>query len=308
MTTNGVAGAPAGSIYDLGYRHYEGERHGRLYAMWSLYIESLRSIWGLGRTASAKAWPLFFAGLYAFFAVLQLAFSSIISQAIAAGEDVGELFAYDNYFTQFSIFLVFFCIAQAPELVCRDQRYTVLPLYFTRALRRVDYVLAKLGALTTALFIVLAVPMVALFVGDILMQKDALQAINDEWPKALPALPATLLEAVVLAAASLAVSSFSPRRAYAAISFGAYVLIYEAVAGIIMGVGQDAGWDWSDKPQLFGPLTSLMGANFWFFGEAPPHDWGFPATLGADAYLLAALALVAGFTVVLMLRYRRLAA
>jgi ABC-2 type transport system permease protein len=174
--------------------------------------------------------------------------------------------------------------------------------------RRSDYVLAKLGALTTALFIVLMVPMIALFVGDVLMQKDALQAINDEWPRALPALPATLLEAVGLAAASLAVSSFSPRRAYAAISLGAYVLIYEAVAGIILGVGQEAGWDWSDKPQLFGPLTSLMGANYWFFGENPSQEWGFPAGLGADAYLLAALTLIAGFTALLMLRYRRMAA
>ncbi len=31
-----TASSPAGSIYDLGYRHYEGPRRGRLWAMWSL--------------------------------------------------------------------------------------------------------------------------------------------------------------------------------------------------------------------------------------------------------------------------------
>ena len=32
-----------------------------------------------------------------------------------------------------------FCAAQAPELFGRDQRYAVLPLYFSRALTRSDY-------------------------------------------------------------------------------------------------------------------------------------------------------------------------
>jgi ABC-2 type transport system permease protein len=298
---------PAGSIYDLGYRHYEGKRHGRLYATWSLYVESLRSIWGLGRPATAKAAPFILLGLYSFFAVMQLAFSSFISQAIASGEDV-ELFAYDTYFNQWWLFVVIFCIAQAPELVCRDQRYSVLPLYFTRSLRRPDYVLAKLASLTSALFILLMVPMIALFVGDVLMQKDAIKAIGDECPKALPVLPACLLTAAGLATTSLAVCSFSPRRAYAAISLLAYVLIYEAVAAIVLEVGRNAGWTWADKPQLFGPLTSLMGAHYWFFGKTPSPDYGFPSTLGAEAYVLAALALLAGFVSVLLFRYRRLAA
>jgi len=309
MTTNGrAAGAPAGSIYDLGYRHYEGERHGRMYATWALYAESLRGIWGLGRSASAKAAPFILLGLYSFFAVMQLAFSSFIGQAIQSGEDVGELFAYDTYFSQWFLFVVLFCIAQAPELVCRDQRYSVLPLYFTRSLHRFDYVLAKLGALASALFILLMVPMIALFVGDVLMERDTLKAIGDEWPKALPTLPACMLAAASLAATSLAVCSFSPRRAYAAISLGAYILIYEAVAGIIWGMGNDAGWAWADKPQLFGPLTSLMGATYWFFGKVPNQDYGFPPTLGAEAYVLSALTLMTLFAVTLLLRYRRLAA
>ena len=52
-----TASSPAGSIYDLGYRHYEGKRRGRGYAIWSLYVESLRSVWGFGRPTRAKAAP-----------------------------------------------------------------------------------------------------------------------------------------------------------------------------------------------------------------------------------------------------------
>ena len=35
------------------------------------------------------------------------------------------------------VFLMLFCAAQAPELFGRDQRYRVLPLYFSRAITRV---------------------------------------------------------------------------------------------------------------------------------------------------------------------------
>jgi hypothetical protein len=49
-----TATSPAGNIYDLGYRHYEGKRNGRAYAMWSLFVESFRGIWGFGRPTTAK--------------------------------------------------------------------------------------------------------------------------------------------------------------------------------------------------------------------------------------------------------------
>ena len=47
-----------------------------------------------------------------------------------------------------------FCAAQAPELFGRDQRYGVLPLYFSRVLTRVDYTLARAGGLFLAIFVI----------------------------------------------------------------------------------------------------------------------------------------------------------
>ena len=46
-----------------------------------------------------------------------------------------------------------FRAAQAPELFGRDQRYGVLPLYFSRVLTRVDYALARTGGLFIAILI-----------------------------------------------------------------------------------------------------------------------------------------------------------
>ncbi len=303
---NRVAGSsPAGSIYDLGYRHYEGKRRGRGYAAWSLYVESLRGIWGFGRPLGAKAAPLILAGLYAFLALIQLAFSSLIAQSIQQN-GTADLFTYGNYFERLGSFIILFCIAQAPEVFCRDQRYQVLPLYFTRAMGRVDYALARLASLATALFLVLMVPMVALFVGDVLMKPDTIKAIGDELPNALPAVPAYFLVAWSMAAISLALSSYSPRRAYSAIGLLAYFLLMEAIPAVVYSVGQQAGWTWADKLILVTPLTALSGATAWFFNR--PLNADFPVTLGPEVYLLAGVVSVAVFTAILLFRYRRISA
>lgn len=309
MTAPGplAAGTPAGSIYDLGYRHYEGRRHGRLYATWSLYVESLRSVWGFGRPMSAKAAPFILAGLYALPALFQLAFSSVFAQQMQSTGQPIELLAYRDYFASFFILMIFFCVAQAPELVCRDQRYQVLPLYFTRALNRMEYALARLAALATALFIALLVPTVALFVGDVLMKPDTIRAIGDELPLALPSIPANALIAVGMASISLALSSFSPRRAYSAIGIVAYMLLAEAIPSAIYSIGKTADWSWADKLMLLTPISSLTAATSWFFGRAlDPAQ--FPTTLTSQPYLFAALASCLVFAGILLLRYRRIPA
>ena len=81
-----------------------------------------------------------------------------------------------------------FCAAQAPELFGRDQRYGVLPLYFSRVLTRPDYALAKLGGLIAALLIVELSPYIILFVGRVLVAPDPVAGLTDEI-SAVPAVP-----------------------------------------------------------------------------------------------------------------------
>ncbi len=306
MSNQTRAVVPAGNIYDLGYRHYDGKRHGRWYAVWSLYVESMRGVWGFGRPVAAKAAPFILLGLYAFPALIQLAFSSVIATETTQGGGA-RLFAYDNYYNRVGFFILLFLVAQAPELVCRDQRYHVLPLYFTRALGRLDYALARLAALTTAVFLALMLPMVALFIGDVLMKPDTLQAIGDEWPRALPAIPACLLAAASLASISLALSAFSPRRAYSAIGLIAYFLLMEIVPAVIYSVGRQADWSWADKVVPLAPTTAIAAATNWFFG-IPLEGLSYPSSLGTDAYVVAVLLSIGVFVSVLAFRYRRVAA
>ncbi len=72
-----TAAPQTGNIYDLGYRGYDGERLGRRYAVTSLYIYSLRAIFGLGRSAWAKVFPFGLAIIALIPATIQLGIAAI---------------------------------------------------------------------------------------------------------------------------------------------------------------------------------------------------------------------------------------
>mgnify|MGYP001583970183 CR=1 FL=1 len=57
-----LAGSATGSIYDLGYRGYDGPRLGRRHAVVALFVHGLRAVFGLGRSGRSKIAPLSSAG------------------------------------------------------------------------------------------------------------------------------------------------------------------------------------------------------------------------------------------------------
>ena len=149
-TTNPTsASGPGGSIYDLGYQSYQGPRLGRRSAVVALYTQSLRACFGIGRGGRAKIAPFTLAGLALLPAVLAVGFAALAAQAGPGGDAIEQAspIRYDSYHGLVSVLIMLFCAAQAPELFGRDQRYGVLPLYFSRVLTRTDYALAKVGGL-----------------------------------------------------------------------------------------------------------------------------------------------------------------
>jgi len=52
-----------GVIHDIGYRHYDGTRLGRIPIAMALAAESLRHAYGLGRTGRAKTVPIMLLGI-----------------------------------------------------------------------------------------------------------------------------------------------------------------------------------------------------------------------------------------------------
>src|SRR5688572_5894623 len=128
-----------GTIYDIGYRHYDGPRLGRRGAVTAIFSAGLRAVFGMGRSARSKIvpWGLVMLGLTP--AAVAVAIRVLVG-------DIVELYSYDNYLWGIGALFTIFVAAQAPELVVNDMRHRVLPLYFSRPIRRLDYVAAKLAA------------------------------------------------------------------------------------------------------------------------------------------------------------------
>nr|BFE86202.1 hypothetical protein GCM10020093_088030 [Planobispora longispora] len=77
--------------------------------------------------------------------------------------------AYSQYTVIMQAIPAIFLASQSPYTVAPDLRFRVLPLYLSRPVTIRDYVSAKLAAMTAALFLLLAVPLTVLFVGELVV-------------------------------------------------------------------------------------------------------------------------------------------
>jgi ABC-2 type transport system permease protein len=221
--------AETGVIHDIGYRRYTGRRLGRAQIVRALYWHSLRSAFGLGRGAKAKIVPVIV------FAIICL---PAIANAVAVANGNARLVPYDTYvFPLRVVLMTIFVAVQAPELVSRDLRSRVLPLYFCRPLRRMDYPLAKLAAFITACLAIIEIPLLLLYLGTV-AQSHSGHAIWSQTRALIPGLLVGLMWAVLLAAIGLALASLSGRRAYATGAIAIYFFLTWILAGILIAVTQ----------------------------------------------------------------------
>jgi ABC-2 type transport system permease protein len=221
--------AETGVIHDIGYRRYTGRRLGRAQIVRALYWHSLRSAFGLGRGAKAKIVPVIV------FVIMCL---PAIANAVAVANGNARIVPYDTYVFQLRVVLmIIFVAAQAPELVSRDLRSHVLPLYFCRPLRRMDYPLAKLAAFITACLAMIEIPLLLLYLGTV-AQSHSPHAIWVQTRAFIPGLLVGLMWAVLLAAIGLALASMSGRRAYATGAIAIYFFLTWILAGILIAVTQ----------------------------------------------------------------------
>ena len=267
-----------GSIYDLGYRRYDGLRLGRQHAVLSLYFYSLRGAFGIGRRTSSKIIPIIIAVIAFLPALIQLGVAAIVS------DDV-DVIRPENYFGFVQVPVALFCAAIAPEITGRDMRQRTLSLYFSRALQRRDYALAKLAAFATALMVLTLAPQALLLVGNGLASNDLAEYVGDNWED----MPRTIASGVGIAVAMGAVAAQTSRRAYATIAVVAWFLVTWPISGILVAEVGGAG----RAAALLSPFDFVYGATLWVFGVEPDRDsvqdlagiplWGYGAAVAAYA-------------------------
>ncbi len=310
-----AGGAATGVIHDLGYRRYDGRRLGRRRIVAALTWHSFRSAFGFGRGAKAKIVPVI--------AFLALCLPAVVN-AFAMSKGQSRVVSYDTYLSTLRILVMtVFCAVLAPELVSRDLRSRVLPLYFSRPIRSGDYPLAKYLAFTAACLVMIDVPLLLLYGGTIANVHGG-AAVWAQTRALIPGLLVGLMWSVVLAAVSLFLASLTGRRAFATGTVAIFFLLTFTLSEILLQVennnqfqgpvraGQGPGLFFGPPPPslaekvsgLFSPFTLFDGTRMWLGGLTRADNVRDPGSFGA-VYALVLVVLLAVCLAGLAARYRK---
>lgn len=291
----------SGNIYDLGYQGYDGPRFGRLPVTLGLLRATIAAAYGIGRGGRAKIAPFVLAGLGLLPAVLAVGIAAIAAQA-GAGDQVADAspIQHATYQGLTSTLVMLFCAAQAPELFGRDQRYGVLPLFFSRVLTRSDYALARVGGLFVAVFAMSVAPHLVLTAGGILAASDPLAGIAEEAPDIPRYLAVSLLGSALLASVAAAIAAWTPRRAYATAAIIAVFIIPSVVAILIAELAVS---DLARLVVLISPGDLADGVNAAVFGTIPDSPAVAAAGLPGWSFVAAAAAAAVGLVAIIIRRY-----
>lgn len=304
------------AIHDIGYRHYDGYRHGRGFVLRSLFLYNLRAVFGIGRGLKAKIFPMVLFGLMIAPAAVDVAILAFIKEP-------SSLINYSMYVIYVQPLMAIFLATQAPVIASREIRFHSVPLYFSRPVRTWDFVIAKFGAFATALFALTAVPLIVLHLGFLVTRKGMLEnvatsfsdsigkvpSVADQTGFLLAALIGSALFALVLAAFALVIAAYTPRRGFGVAAVIVVYLMSNVVVGIIQGVAITQGnYDLSAWANLFTPFSLVDGVQVGLLnadpgkrGETVPKD----TFASGMVFLAGCAAVVSASLAVLHMRFRK---
>jgi len=277
------------AIHDLGYRRYEGARVGGTGAWRAIYVQGVRTMFGLGRPAKSKILPVL---------ILMATLLPALAMVAAVSASQGQLpVRYGPYLQAQAILFVFFIAAQAPELLSRDQQHRLLPLLLTREVTRASYAWARLAAITTALFVIALAPLLLLYIGEIGAAKDPATVFEQMGTRIWPMLLQSALTSITIGGVGAAFASLTSRRAYATASIIGVFLVAIAISS-----GLDDLTDASSLvAQLLNPLRALGVTAYLLFAETTR---GMELEPPASVWVYASALVAIGMTGAAMLHWR----
>jgi ABC-2 type transport system permease protein len=282
-------------LYDLGYRRYDGPRERAARAILTLAEFTARRVLGLGRGARHKVLP----ALTLAIAYLP-ALASVLYAVLAKNIGGGDLITYGDYMFIIASALALFAALVAPEALCPDKRTGMLGLYLAGPLDRNRYLLAKGAGVLAVMLLITLGPLLFMLLAYVLA---GLGPSATEAPELLAQIfAAGTVTALLYAALSMAVSSFTTRRAAAAVGV---VLLLFVPATVVRAAIESASWP-KELDLLSSPFVAFELAYRIFGERGDPEEpvatlstWLVAAGVGA--------AILAG-ALVCWLRYRRLEA
>ncbi|MGQ0643413.1 MAG: hypothetical protein ACT4P6_21920 [Gemmatimonadaceae bacterium] len=301
----GTADVPAapnargtGTVFDIGYQRYTGEREGRRRPRRAVFTDGVRAALGLGRGARAKILPWFFIALMTLIAL-------IMALVIGAAERMGgpgaaeraNLPSHSDYYGIASLILFVFAALVAPELLCRDRREGVIHLYFVRPLTASDYITYRWIAFLAVTLGAIWLPQFILLLGLSMGDPAPLEYLRKHWLDIPRFLAAGVAMAAYITTLAMLTASFTTRRAYAAVFLvGLFAITTPFTAGLAQEIEGKTG-EWISMFSLtnipvhvndiiFGDVSEItQDAPARAFGPGPLIAWYFAWTLIPGALL-----------------------
>jgi len=279
-------------IVERGFQRYEGRRSGVPGAIRSVSWESIRATLGLGRPARYKIFPAIAIVIAYLPAVVFIGIAVLIPGDIIDPQEVAD---YPSYYGFISLAIILFTALVAPEVLVSDRRNGMLAMYLSTPLDRRTYLLAKGLAVTAMLGLVTLLPPVLVLIG---------YSVNGAGPDGFGSWMGTFARIVLsgaaisapLAAVSMAASSLTDRRAFAAIGIVMMILATPILATALVD-----GAELSPYIRLIDLFSVPFESVFRIFG-----DLGNFSEVAAWAVYAGNLAWVTGGLVIVWWRYSKL--
>lgn len=295
MAEPSIAASPAGAIHDIGYRRYDGPRLGAGYIRRSLFVETFKGAYGFGRSARSKVMPMLL--------LAAMALPAVVIGIVASYFGFPSLpLGYTEYVIALQVAVTVFLGSQSPAVMSRDLRFRVAPLYFSRPLSRQQYVQAKYAGMTTALFVLMGLPITLLLAGALLAKLP----LDEQLPDYLRAMAGASLHAVVLAGIGLVVAAMTPRRGVGVAAVVGVLLVLSGLQATVRGIADEFGNEtFSGYTGLLSPYTLVDGVVTGLLGADSSIAQGPPGTWGVAVFTTVLVVLVVGCYAILVARYRR---
>jgi ABC-2 type transport system permease protein len=254
---------------------------GRRHAFWALARYSMKRALGIKKSWTSKVVPILLYVAVALVVVIPLGVEAFIPSA--------NVLEYWDFFGFIFLIEGIFVATVAPEMLCGDRRENVLSLYFSRAITRLDYLLAKLLAAAILTLTISLVPVVIYWLGRQFLEDAPLTAMKNNADDLGRIVICGVLIAAYLGALGLTVSSFTGRKSIAvAIIIVGFVIMTSLSFALAAAVNTDA----KKYFVLLSPLTTIRTLAYRIFDQ--------PLRLEEFGHVLPLWQIIAGMVAIIV--------